>query len=92
MEKGDGLQGLIPPIANSDYLLKNYPSLPCIIKYGLNDTIVVNGIIYENPMEGIPHLTDIQISNLINYIRDKWYPKEKIITPESINAKTKECF
>jgi mono/diheme cytochrome c family protein len=91
MENGDGLKGLIPPLEGSDYLQKNYNDLSCIIKYGIQDTIEVNGITYENPMEGVPQLTEIQISNLINYIRDRWYPSEKIITPAVIKDYLETC-
>ena len=58
--------------------------VPCIIRYGLADTIQVNGKDYWQPMTGIAHLTDIEISNIINYINEAWgndlgfYPPDKV--------------
>jgi mono/diheme cytochrome c family protein len=73
MEDGSGLEGLIPPLAQSDYL-KNHPErIACIIRYGLSDTIVVNGKTYMGQqMEGIPDLNYFEITNIINYIHHAW--------------------
>ena len=71
-EDGSGLRNLIPPLANSDYLKKNKDQLVCIIRNGLVDTIYVNGQMFDEPMEGIPSLNDVEIANIINYIDQKW--------------------
>ncbi|HND87708.1 MAG TPA: cytochrome c, partial [Saprospiraceae bacterium] len=43
MDKGTGLSGLIPTLVQSDYLQTHRATLPCALRYGLRDTIVVNG-------------------------------------------------
>ncbi|MCB0705889.1 MAG: cytochrome c [Saprospiraceae bacterium] len=84
MEDGSGLIGNIPPLADSDFFRDNMSLVPCIIRYGLADTIQVNGKDYWQPMTGIAHLTDIEISNIINYINEAWgndlgfYPPDKV--------------
>jgi hypothetical protein len=72
MDSGEGLGALIPPLAGADYLAKNRDLLPCIIRYGLKDTIVVNGKIYSENMAGVADLSDIQITNLLNFINSSW--------------------
>jgi mono/diheme cytochrome c family protein len=72
LDDGKGLGALIPPLANSDYLAANRKKLPLVIRYGLQDTIVVNGVIYAEKMAGMPGLNEIQVTNLLNYIGQSW--------------------
>ncbi len=72
MDSGEGLGALIPPLAGADYLEKNRDKLPCIVRQGLQDTIVVNGKVYAEKMAGMPGLSDIQVTNLLNYINTSW--------------------
>jgi mono/diheme cytochrome c family protein len=72
LENGQGLGALIPPLAKSDYLGAHREKLPCIVRYGLKDTIVVNNVVYAEAMAGIESLSDIQITNLLNYIHTSW--------------------
>ena len=72
MQDGKGLRGLIPPLAGSDYLVKNKEQIPCIIKNGIKGEIIVNDTTYNTEMAGIPQLTDVQINNIINYINTAW--------------------
>lgn len=71
-ENGQGLRGLIPPLAGADYLENNQEQLACIIRYGMQGEIIVNGTSYNGQMVGIPILTDVQINNIINYINHSW--------------------
>lgn len=73
MEDGTGLGKVLPPVANSDYLQNNFLNLPCIMKHGIQDTIIVNGNEYSQAMAGINLLSPVEISNIINYINFKWY-------------------
>ena len=68
MEDGTGLEGAIPPLANADYIADNPLVMTCIIKYGQNEPIVVNGKTYDQPMPANRDLTEFQITNIINYI------------------------
>ena len=56
MEDGTGLIGNIPPLAGADFLKKYASDLPCIIRYGIQDTIIVNGKEYVTPVS-YTHLT-----------------------------------
>lgn len=72
MDNGQGLGELMPTLVGADYIKNNRNALPCMIRHGLQDTIVVNGKTYAEKMPGMPHLSDIQITNVLNYINNSW--------------------
>ena len=72
MEDGTGLVKVNPPVAQSDWLEQNQSMLPCLIRNGANDTMVVNGVIYHHEMIAFPQLSDIEITNIINYMNHAW--------------------
>jgi len=78
MSGGQGLKKLIPPIAASDYLNQNWNQLACIIKYGQQAEILVNGVVYSEPMPANEKMTEVEISNIITYIQSKWYPEKSV--------------
>lgn len=72
MENGEGLGRLIPPLANSDYLVSNRADLARTLKYGLNGPITVDGVDYNQPMPANPGLTDLEIAEILTYIGNTW--------------------
>ncbi len=91
MEDGSGLRGLIPPLAGADYLKNNVGALPCLIKKGMKGAITVNGKTYEGEMPPAEHLTEFEITNIINYINTAWGNNLPIVKHESVKAKLMEC-
>ena len=77
-EQGEGLGQLIPPLAGSDYLAQHSGQLACIVRYGLNGPITVNGVAYNQLMLGVQdttthrELSPAQVTNLLNYIEGHW--------------------
>ena len=92
MNGGEGLGNLYPPIVNSDYLLANLSHLPCIIRYGIQDTIIVNGVLYDQPMAGIKELNDIEIHNITNYIMKSMLQQDTVYTFKNVEEKLKNCL
>lgn len=90
MDNGEGLGELIPPIANSDYLKNNRDKLACIVRYGLKDTIMVNGKQYSEQMAGIK-LEDVALVNLLNYIGHSWGNDLKPYTLEEVRTMLGQC-
>jgi cytochrome c551 len=78
-ENGQGLAGLYPPIMGSDYLKKNKESILCSIRNGLQDTIVVNGKTYHQPMPANTQLQALDVAEIATYIYNEW-GNEKVIT------------
>lgn len=70
-EDGKGLEALYPPINGSDYL-KNKDAVICLIRYGQQGQIVVNGRTYNRPMPANPQLTDIDIAEITTFLYNKW--------------------
>jgi len=89
---GEGLKQLIPPIANSDYLQKHHENLICIIRNGMSDTIVVNGIMHHQIMPDNKDMSVIEMTNLVNYINRNWYPDRPHLTTKDVREKMDSCF
>ncbi|NVJ46949.1 MAG: c-type cytochrome [Cytophagia bacterium] len=71
-ENGEGLGTLMPPLKNSDYLLKDVPGAATIIVNGLSGAITVNGTGYNQPMPAIPSLNAAEVTEILTYISNSW--------------------
>ncbi|NJC25182.1 c-type cytochrome [Neolewinella antarctica] len=80
MEQGEGLRQLIPPLAGSDYLRQNPSAVVHGIVHGMQGPMVVNGVMYNQPMPGNKELTEFQIVNIVNYINQAWGNDYGLIT------------
>ena len=91
MENGKGLGKAIPPLAGADYLQTHRNQFACIIRNGQHDTIVVNGVKYDSPMKGIPTLTEIQITNIANYVYSSWGNRGEKFTVQEVQQQLENC-
>ncbi len=91
MDDGSGLSALIPPLAQADYLVKNRDKLPCNLRHGLQDTIVVNGKIYAEQMPGVEKLSYIDITNVLNYINTNFGNQNPPYHPEAVRDLLLPC-
>jgi len=91
MEDGSGLRGLIPPIAGADYLQTHRRQLPCLIRHGIEGTIVVNGVEYNQPMPGIARMRKDHITNLLNYIQTNFGNRNQRYTMQEIEQLLEQC-
>ena len=89
--EGDGLVKIMPPIANSDYYDANFDNLSCIIRYGLRDTILVNGTIYNGIMEGNSRLNEVEITNIINYMEYEFNDSKRRISVQEVESQLTNC-
>jgi mono/diheme cytochrome c family protein len=83
-ENGKGMKGSIPPLANSDYLMKNTNKGILAVLKGVSGKIKVNGITYYGSMVGLKKLSNKQVADVMNYVRNSWGNKGKIITIKDI--------
>ena len=90
MTDGSGLQNLIPPLNNSDYLKNKNSVIACAIRNGVKGELQIDGKVFNNEMEAIKVLNDVEITNVINYIQHTWGDREYVQIPEIKNA-LKEC-
>lgn len=73
---GLGLPGQFPPLAGSEWVLGDKPTLIKIAMFGLMGPVKVKGTVYTlaMPPPGIPPgaLTDQQIADVLTYVRNDW--------------------
>ncbi len=90
-ENGQGLRNLIPPLAGADYLETHKEEIACIIRYGIEGEMIVNGESYNSQMVGIPILTDVQINNIINYINQAWGNNYGLSNVKMVKEQLENC-
>jgi mono/diheme cytochrome c family protein len=83
-EDGSGLSRLIPPLREADYMLIDVNRSIQIIKKGLNGSITVNDIEYNQPMPGNNDLTPLEIAQIATYIYNVWGNNHGLITTELV--------
>ena len=91
MDNGEGLGALIPPLVGSDYLAPNRDQLACMVRNGIQDTILVNGKVYAEQMLGNDKLSDIQITNVLNFVLHKWGNQIPLLTFEEVQKSLAAC-
>ena len=88
---GTGLGELIPPLAQSDYMLENLPRTLCIMKYGLNQSITVNGKEYHQPMPANETLSDIEIAQIATYVYNSWDHERGYVSVKEASEEIDKC-
>ena len=89
LSNGEGVSGIYPPLANSDYLFDDIERSIRNIKYGVSGPIIVNDEEYNGVMLN-NGLDDEEIADVMNYILNSWGNKsDEIITKERV-AKVSE--
>ncbi|ARV15682.1 c-type cytochrome [Polaribacter sp. SA4-12] len=81
---GKGMRGAIPPLANADYLMKDTDKGILAVLKGVSGRVKVNGINYYGTMVGLGKLSNKQVADVMNYIRNSWGNKGEIVKPEDI--------
>lgn len=85
LANGEGVENIYPPLAKSDYLIKNREASILGIKYGQEGEITVNGKIYNGLMTPLG-LSDDEVADVMNYISNSWGNKnDKIVTEEEVS-------
>lgn len=86
---GKGVDNVYPPLAQSDYLLKNRVASIHAIKYGLQGPITVNGKKYNSVMAPLG-LSDDEVADVMNYITNSWGNKNSTMITEAEVSKIKK--
>jgi nitrite reductase (NO-forming) len=70
---GEGMAGVFPPLAKSDYLAKMAKEkLISIPLHGLTGAVTVNGQEYNSVMPPMSQLTDDEVANILTYVLNSW--------------------
>lgn len=68
---GQGLPGVFPPLAGSDFLMADPKRAAGIVLHGLQGEVVVNGVPYNQVMPP-QNLTDQEVANVLTFVMNSW--------------------
>ncbi|MEO5602488.1 MAG: cytochrome c [Cyclobacteriaceae bacterium] len=88
---GGGLKRLYPPLDSSDYMTNNYEAVICIMRYGMRGEVLVNGVQFNQPMPGMPALSDLEIAEIATYIYNSWEHERGIVEVKSVSLILESC-
>ncbi|ALJ01472.1 hypothetical protein DC20_14485 [Rufibacter tibetensis] len=91
LENGEGLRGVIPPLVNSDYSEKNRDVLACLIRQGIQGSIIVNGKEYNQAMPGNQQLSEADLTNIINYLHKEFKSPKERVSFGQVREQVKNC-
>ncbi|MGI9551591.1 MAG: c-type cytochrome [Aurantibacter sp.] len=86
LEKGEGVAHTFPPLAKSDYLIKNREASIRGVKFGQQGEITVNGVTYNSVMAPLG-LEDEEVADVMNFVMNSWgNSSDKMVTLEEVEA------
>lgn len=90
-QDGSGLGRIYPPLNISDYMENNRNEVLCIMRYGREGELTVNGISYNMAMPPMPELTDLEIAQIATYIYNTWSHDEGLIDVKEASVVLDKC-
>ncbi len=69
---GEGLAGVFPPLAKSDYIAKDVKRMISTVLHGLSGKVTVNGKEYNSVMPPMNQLNDDEVANILSYVLNSW--------------------
>lgn len=88
---GQGMEGVFPPLAKSDWIAADPTRLPRVILHGLNGPLKVNGKDYASVMPPMSQLTDDEVANISTYVLNSWdNPGGRVTTEQAAQARKAE--
>lgn len=81
LPNGEGVEKVTPPLALSDFLIRNRKQSIKVVKYGQSGEIIVNGKTYNGTMTAMG-LSDKEIADVMNYITNSFGNSNSIMFTE----------
>ncbi len=89
---GQGIPGVYPPLAKSDFLMSHKESAIRIGCEGQSGEIEVNGKKFDNTMP-VVILNDQEVADVLTYVRNSWGNESEVINGDEVKAaRTKTQF
>ncbi|TAE14473.1 MAG: cytochrome c [Bacteroidetes bacterium] len=86
-EDGKGEPSIFPPLAQADYLMQNRTRAIRQVLYGARGTMIVNGHTYTGEMPAQGGLSDTEVADVLNYVRNAWGNQDNSpISPQDVRA------
>jgi mono/diheme cytochrome c family protein/glucose/arabinose dehydrogenase len=81
---GYGLDGLAPPLVDSEWVLGKPDVAARIVLHGLAGPVKVVGRNWDLAMPPLPHLTDEDVAAVLTFIRREWEHTASPVSPQDI--------
>lgn len=82
---GQGLPGVFPPLAGSEWVLGKDSTVAAIVLHGINGAVSVKGAAYNGAMPSFKdQLSDAQIAAVLSHVRSQWGNQAAALTPEGV--------
>jgi nitrite reductase (NO-forming) len=69
---GQGLEGVFPPLAKSDFLMSDVKRAVGILLNGLTGPVTVNGKTFNSVMPPMSQLNDDEVANILSFVQNSW--------------------
>ncbi|HET7844863.1 MAG TPA: c-type cytochrome, partial [Xanthomonadales bacterium] len=83
---GEGLPGVFPPLAKSDYIKGDPKRVVDAILHGVTGQIKVNGQDYNSVMPPMSQLTDDEVANIATFVLNSWGNPGGRVSKEEVAA------
>lgn len=90
MADGSGVPGMYPPLIRTEIVLGPENELIKTVLFGLEGPVVVKGKNYNQLMPAQEHLSDRQIADILNYVRENWGSSGNAIDPAQVEKIRKQ--
>ncbi len=90
-KNGKGLGLVYPPVDVSDFIDQYPDEVVCLIKNGRRGEMTVNGLKYNQPMPGVPLLTELEIAEIATYLNNAWGREKGIFEVQRIGRILAAC-
>jgi nitrite reductase (NO-forming) len=87
---GDGIPGVFPPLANSDFLNADKDRAIRIVTKGLSGPVTVNGKTFNNVMPPQSQLDDTAVADVITYVLNSFGNKGGTVSPTDVRRARSE--
>jgi cytochrome c551 len=88
---GTGLGRVYPPVNTSAYMDNNFEQVICLIKFGKEGELIVNGREFNQPMKGISTLSDLEIAEIATYIYNTWSHERGLVEVRDVSKILAGC-
>ena len=83
-DNGQGLPNVFPPLAKSDYLMKDKQRAIAVVLNGLTGPVTVNGAQYNSVMPPMSQLNDDEVANILTYVLNSWGNTDGSVTSAEV--------
>jgi nitrite reductase (NO-forming) len=83
-QNGEGLEGVFPPLANSDYLMADSRRAIEVVLNGLTGPVTVNDTEFNSVMPPMSQLNDDEVANILTFTLNSWGNEADAISADDV--------